>query len=201
VPQFPRLGLDQHLVEIEYEVENLQQLQTLDFLNGEVLNIGCTSTREPVALMKILNTRNVTGINIEIIQAHNSCSDLQLLLDKGKAAYESSYITEDDRLFWQNTVPNFLKEGLLPCLIQENLMNCSHPSNHFDLIYSSGVLKHIDDIKSAIYEMKRVLKLGGWVVIDGIQREKFREIFEEVGLRFGKEKSNRLLEFYEKISL
>ena len=201
MPQFPRVDLEWCINEIEAEVKNLQRLQTLDLLDGEVLNIGCTSAREPIALMKVLNTKKVTGINIEITQVHNSCSNLQVLLDEGRVAYKGLAITDDNRLFWQNTVPDFLKEGLLPDLIKENLMNCAHPSNHFDLIYSSGVLKHIDDVKSAIDEMKRVLKLGGWAVTDGVQGGKFKEIFERVELRFCREKSDGLLEFYEKISL
>ncbi len=201
MPQFPRAELEYRINEIETEAENLQRLQTLDLLDGEVLNVGCTRAQEPIALMKVLNTKKVTGINITITQVYDSCSNLQLLLNEGRASSESSYITEDDRLFWQNRIPNFLKEGVLPRLLEENLIDSRQPYSHFNLVYSSGVLKHIKDVRPAIDEMKRVLKLGGWVVTDGFQGGKFKEVFEQVGLRFCKEKSDRLLEFYEKIGL
>ncbi|MCG2699907.1 class I SAM-dependent methyltransferase [Candidatus Parcubacteria bacterium] len=44
-----------------------------------------------------------------------------------------------------------------------NIYNIPYPDNSFDLIFSDGVIEHLD-IPKALKEMKRVLKPNGWMI-------------------------------------
>ncbi len=46
-----------------------------------------------------------------------------------------------------------------------NLLNLGLASEHFDCIYCSHVLEHIHDDRTAMGELFRVLKPGGWAVL------------------------------------
>ncbi len=45
-----------------------------------------------------------------------------------------------------------------------NIYDIPHPDNTFDLVFSDGLLEHLN-IQKALEEMKRVLKPQGWMVI------------------------------------
>lgn len=49
--------------------------------------------------------------------------------------------------------------------IQESLLNLSFPDKIFDLVVSSGVIHHTLDPEKAFFEMTRVLKSGGRMVL------------------------------------
>ncbi len=44
-----------------------------------------------------------------------------------------------------------------------DIYNIPYPDNTFDLVFSDGVVEHLE-IKRALKEMKRILKPGGWAV-------------------------------------
>jgi SAM-dependent methyltransferase len=51
-------------------------------------------------------------------------------------------------------------------VVRMDLMSIAHPDETFDIIYCSHVLEHIDDDRQAMREMRRVLRRGGWALID-----------------------------------
>jgi SAM-dependent methyltransferase len=55
--------------------------------------------------------------------------------------------------------------GLQGEVKQASALNIPYPSDHFDVVYSFGVLHHIPEVDKAIKEIYRVLKPGGELVI------------------------------------
>ncbi len=50
--------------------------------------------------------------------------------------------------------------------VRSDLTAAPHPDDTFDIMYCSHVLEHIPDDRRAMYELWRVLKPGGWALID-----------------------------------
>ena len=48
---------------------------------------------------------------------------------------------------------------------QGSALEIPHPDNHFDIVFSYGVLHHIPDIRTAAKEISRVLKPNGKLII------------------------------------
>jgi 2-polyprenyl-3-methyl-5-hydroxy-6-metoxy-1,4-benzoquinol methylase len=53
---------------------------------------------------------------------------------------------------------------------REDILDLSFPSNHFDLVLCWGVLMHIPDAERAISELTRVVKRGGFLVLEEINQ-------------------------------
>jgi ubiquinone/menaquinone biosynthesis C-methylase UbiE len=47
-----------------------------------------------------------------------------------------------------------------------DITNITMPDNAFEVIYCSDVLEHVPDDRQAIQELYRVLKPGGWAVLN-----------------------------------
>jgi len=63
-------------------------------------------------------------------------------------------------------------EGLELCQVKSHQI--PYPDNYFDSIICTDVLHHIKDIEPTILEMKRVLKVGGKVLISEFDIKGFR---------------------------
>jgi predicted O-methyltransferase YrrM len=51
-------------------------------------------------------------------------------------------------------------------MVKMDITNITMPDNAFDVIYCSDVLEHVPDDRQAIQELYRVLKPGGWAVLN-----------------------------------
>ena len=47
-----------------------------------------------------------------------------------------------------------------------DITNIQHPNNIFDIIYCSHVLEHVPDDRKAMSEFYRILKPGGWAILN-----------------------------------
>lgn len=50
--------------------------------------------------------------------------------------------------------------------VDGDLRSLTFPDDHFDLVWASHVLEHILEIKQAVREIHRVMKPGGWAILD-----------------------------------
>jgi ubiquinone/menaquinone biosynthesis C-methylase UbiE len=58
-------------------------------------------------------------------------------------------------------------------MVKEDIVNLSFEDNSFDIIFCSHVLEHVEDDKRAMRELKRVLKPGGFAILQVPIYEKF----------------------------
>jgi SAM-dependent methyltransferase len=50
-------------------------------------------------------------------------------------------------------------------MIRMDIMDIQYPDETFDVIYCSHVLEHVDDDRKAMRELHRVLRTGGWAIL------------------------------------
>lgn len=61
----------------------------------------------------------------------------------------------------------FLTADLLSnrAMVRMDVTDIQYPSDHFDVIFCSHVLEHVQDDKRAIRELSRVLNPAGWAIL------------------------------------
>jgi SAM-dependent methyltransferase len=194
MPQVRRLELE-HIISharSKASAEWIQQLKALDTPRLKVADFGCASGSETLALIWVLDACEACGVDRDISQAERTLSNLKQWIAESRLALP--HASQGDYSWWENEVPSFLKEGRLPTFVKEQ--DIAHPSkpfqlpcDHFDLACCSNLLYQIlenqgeEDIKCAVEEMKRVVKLGGWVVADEPDNDtpaRFSSIFKQL---------------------
>jgi SAM-dependent methyltransferase len=50
-------------------------------------------------------------------------------------------------------------------MVAMDICHIKYPDAHFDVVYCSHVLEHVPDDRRAMWELRRVLKPGGWAVL------------------------------------
>jgi SAM-dependent methyltransferase len=71
------------------------------------------------------------------------------------------------RLFQQAGYLEYLSADLTSetAMVQMDLTDIPYPDDTFDVEYCSHVLEHVDDDRGAMRELHRVLKPGGWAIL------------------------------------
>ncbi len=63
--------------------------------------------------------------------------------------------------------------------VKMDVQNIPFPDNHFDLIFCNHIMEHVDDYIMALKELHRVLKPGGWGIIQSPINEKRETTYED----------------------
>jgi predicted SAM-dependent methyltransferase len=50
-------------------------------------------------------------------------------------------------------------------MVRMDIMDIRYPDQHFDVIYCSHVLEHVEDDRKAMREFHRVLRSDGWAIL------------------------------------
>jgi SAM-dependent methyltransferase len=71
------------------------------------------------------------------------------------------------RLFQQIDYIDYISADLCAptAMIRMDITDIQYPDNTFDVIYCSHVLEHVPDDRKAMREFHRVLKPGGWAIL------------------------------------
>ena len=71
------------------------------------------------------------------------------------------------RLFGSALGIDYLSADLLSsnAMIRMDIMDIQYPDETFDVIYCSHVLEHVSDDRKAMRELHRVLRTGGWAIL------------------------------------
>jgi 2-polyprenyl-3-methyl-5-hydroxy-6-metoxy-1,4-benzoquinol methylase len=74
---------------------------------------------------------------------------------------------ELSQLFQKADYINYLSADLSApnAMVKMDITDIQYPDNTFDVIYCSHVLEHIPDDRKAMREFYRVLKPGGWAIV------------------------------------
>lgn len=63
--------------------------------------------------------------------------------------------------------------------VKMDIQNIPFPENSFDVIFCNHILEHVDDYQLALHEMYRVMKPGGWGIIQSPINVKREATFED----------------------
>jgi len=126
--------------------------------NCQVLDVGCGSCLLTIGLLK--EYRKKRGVNIKV-------HGLDISKDILKLAYKNiikAGFKDSVKLYFGNAqnlskLKDFISRGNIP--IQDNT---------YDLVMCSGVLEYIEDMQKVAYELQRVLKPNGTIIISSIRK-------------------------------
>jgi SAM-dependent methyltransferase len=186
----------------------LQWLVDLGVQATTIANFGCHIGGETLAIMWTLGASEAVGIDKDeqaVLQARDTLTYIQ---DDVKRIWlymqhYSTEISEDDRTWWNDSVPSFfkrelLRDGCVSYLVRDITKPTGLPSGYYDVAFCDFVLHHIwydagrenprEDTSSAIKEMTRVVRPGGVVAASELvqypdkQRLDFKPLFKEARL-------------------
>jgi len=72
--------------------------------------------------------------------------------------------------------------------VKADIQNLPFENDAFDVIFCNHVLEHVDDDKKALSELYRVMKPGGWGILQVPIRYKLKETFEDPTITDRKER-------------
>jgi len=143
-----------------------------------IANFGCGNDFETLALICALGANEAIGIDKDGEMIRQARDHLEMVKEKIQVIFVSVYHRAYSQSWWENKVPDPLK-GLRKELNETSVAfieaDIAKPiaelgSDCFNLAYCRRVLYQIrenqgkDEVKSAISQMARVVKNGGWVV-------------------------------------
>jgi len=200
MPTFKRSSLESTIRDMKCQRVELEWLMKLNVPGKRVVDFGCADGSETFALMWMLRATEAIGIDSDIHRAERRLQEIRQAVAESLVTLQTyvsgSYpgtVTDEDRSWWKGEVPDFLKEKRFPAFRKADMTNPTDLqwlfSERFDLAYCCFVLYHIRDdgehrVKSAIEQMARVVRSGGWVVaVEPVKdpdstRLDFRGLFE-----------------------
>ncbi len=202
MPTFHRNYIESTLGKIysEYQ-EYINDLKPFCDSGKKILNVGCDSGYETIALMWFLKADEVIGLDKDLSSVQSYALQLKHALDESIEAFRYSRVPKQDGEWWENEVPEFLRNAFFPefavtniSLVGETTLLAMDP---FDLIYCSNVICHIhtnqgyDAVKSAIESIYEIAQLGGWFVAsepDDEELDHLLSVFKKAGFETSIEK-------------
>ena len=100
----------------------------------------------------------------------------------------SSYIAQQNPAM-------YLKADLFPTaldIMEINMLNIPYGENHFDFVIANHVLEHVHDLSKALSEIQRVLKIGGYAILQTPFSTQLHHTLEDDGINT----NNLRLELY-----
>ncbi|MBI4731154.1 MAG: hypothetical protein HY781_03325, partial [Chloroflexi bacterium] len=170
MPTFHRKSLEIEIARI-YKYGYLSKLKDIVGKDARIVNFGCADGYESFALMGILNASEVVGVNLDITDCVQTLDQVKAWLTETQQALHYISVSPENKNWWEDNVPMFLKRGKYPVFLRGDLSESINiPSNCYCLAYCSSVLyqvfgKHgVEGLRNAVREMKRVTKPNGLIV-------------------------------------
>lgn len=169
---------------VDFRKNRLVWFLDLGIPADKIVNFGCNTGEETLALMYHLDANEGIGLDINEEHIRNNQNDFaifkEVLQTVEKKMQRISPLKSDEERAWWNTVPNFYKHKIfestfsLEYVVQDITIPSELPSDYFDLAFCDFVLHHIwydedglnqEATYSTIQEMARVIKPGGVIAI------------------------------------
>lgn len=146
-------------------------------------------------LMKLLDFTgsDVDNFSCPVCGAHDRERHLRMFMDhlnitsKLKDALVLHFAPEkilSDYISKQN--PSlYVKADLFPTapdIIKMDMLDIPYEKNHFDFIIANHVLEHVNDLPKALSEIHRVLKIGGYAILQTPFSSKLQHTIEDIGI-------------------
>ncbi len=190
MPAFEREEIEPVLSKIKAGYEHkVQDLRDLIPTGGRILNLGCDSGYESIALMWFLDASVVIGVDKDISKTEYMACKLKRDFDNCVEAKNYEWVTADDRKWLHTDVPKFLHKGYFPSFVMldialEDDFKSKLSEGHFHLAYCSSVLDKVHKdhsrvgVRSTIESVNSVLIPGGWFIY---KRRQTRVVVPNVG--------------------
>lgn len=201
-----RTYLTAQIGSISNHKQDLDWLVDRDIVGKKIADFGCNDGTKTLALMWAFDAHEIIGIDwdkgyielainaLDVIRSDigTNTEYLQFLRDE---------ISMEDKQWWDNDVPSFLKTGRLNSVsyITSDITKPTDlPPDYYDVVFCNFVLHHIwcdqgrengeADTQAAIEEMVRVASPGGAIAARELiqysdkPRLCFQQLFKNVGL-------------------
>ncbi len=73
--------------------------------------------------------------------------------------------------------------------VKMDVQDIPFPDNHFDIVFCNHIMEHVDDDRRAMRELYRVLKPGGWGIIQSPVEHGRAETYEDASITSPEERS------------
>ena len=73
----------------------------------------------------------------------------------------------------------------VPDMVKVDLLALPYAEDHFDLLIANHVLEHVEDDRRAVAEIARVLKPGGYAILQTPYSDVLERTWEDAGIRSG----------------
>lgn len=148
-PYFGRIAASEaHLRQMAHDsVEDGRSLEQLAVLTA--------ATGAPLAERRLLEVGS--GMGLTVATARKAMGAYAFGIEPGNDEYEGSLRVSRDILALVGIDPSVIQEGVGEAI--------PFPDDHFDIVYSSNVLEHVDAPPKVIAEIVRVLKPDGYAQI------------------------------------
>jgi len=186
--------IEGHMKVIRKYQEDIENLITYWTPGGKILNVGCSTGYETIALMWFLRANCVIGLDKNLSKVHTHALELKENLWVYDFKLPSNGLVEDKK-WWENEVPRFLREGHFPIFLEEDISqfynNFPQFKTLFDLVYWSKVMGQVHEFQkrpaviSAIEGIYYMTKFDAWVIVEhehvGNDLDYLQEEFIRVG--------------------
>jgi SAM-dependent methyltransferase len=144
-------------------LEWIYPLTREDFKDKTILEAGCGKGRHTV-IVSSFEPRSMVAVDL---------SEAIFLTAKQLKRSEDRKIGRSEENEDPSTLPHFRPSALATpvTLVRSDLKNLPIPDNSFDLVFSVGVLHHVDKPGEALSELWRILKPGGKLLLWVYARE------------------------------
>lgn len=79
----------------------------------------------------------------------------------------------------------YIKADLFPSsddVIKINMLNIPYEENYFDFVIANHVLEHVNDLPLALSELHRIIKIGGYAILQTPFSDKLHHTLEDEGI-------------------
>jgi SAM-dependent methyltransferase len=83
----------------------------------------------------------------------------------------------------------YVKADLFPSsddIVKINMLDIPYKENYFDFVIANHVLEHVNDLSKALSELHRVLKVGGYAILQTPFSDKLHHTLEDKGINTDK---------------
>ncbi len=123
----------------------------------------------------------LTGKKILEVGAGSGC-DIISLVQAGARGYALDFSEESIKTikYWLH------KKNIFVNTVKADIKKIPYPDSYFDLVYSVGLLEHFPNPLSLIKEQVRVIKKGGFLIIDVPQKFTLYSIIKHIRMLFNR---------------